>query len=171
MVYDSSLERAVLFGGNGQGGDLQDTWEYYNSGSRQPAFQFQASAAAAGIHASNMTALRVRAHCGGVYDPYTQDDVGATLLGWSIGGPGLPPGSWNPLASNTAAASSTAPHLPAPPGSRIDWISSSVEEARAYMFERDRTLHFQCRPSGLSGGDDARVALDYIEVRVRYRAP
>ncbi|MBN2360211.1 MAG: hypothetical protein JXR83_12235 [Deltaproteobacteria bacterium] len=172
MAYDIARDRIVVFGGRDtMGGACPETWEYDGGAAHRPAFQFDVAAAVAGFSAAELTGLRVRAHCGGTFAPFDANDVGATLLGWSIGGLGLPPGSWRELASNSAFASTAEPHLPAPPGALIDWSAASADEAKAYLFEHDRSLHFQCRPSGLSGTDDARVALDYIEVRVRYRAP
>jgi hypothetical protein len=169
MVYHSALGRCIVFGGRESGSYLQATWEYDASQDKQPAFQFLTAAGEAKIQANQLTGLRVRAHCGGTYAPYGRRDVGATLLGWSTGGPGLPPGSWQELAANNAAATSTLPHLPAPPAALIDWSSASADEAQSFFLERDASFNFQCRPSGVSGQGNATVALDYIEVRVRYR--
>jgi hypothetical protein len=55
----------------------------------------------------------------------------------------------------------------------LSWSASSAADAQRFFLERDRALAFQCRPNGSSGISDqeAAVALDYIEVRLRYRAP
>ena len=173
MAYDRARERIILFGGVGDASNsaLQDTWEYSRDSARQPVFQFTAAAASAGFVPSLVTGLRVRAHCGGTFAPYGAGGVGASLLGWMAGGPGLPPGSWQQLATNTAAASPSAPYLPTPPFALIDWSAATAEQAQQSLLARDRRLDFQCRPAGVSGDGDATVVLDYLEVRVRYRAP
>ncbi|MBN2360563.1 MAG: hypothetical protein JXR83_13995 [Deltaproteobacteria bacterium] len=173
MAYDSVRGRTVLYGGLDwdHGLSFGDTWEYLSGAGLQPAVQFTVDATVAGLAPAAVNGLRVRAHCGGIFSPFGAGDVGATLLGWATSGPGLPPGSWHALAANAVAASSTAPHLPAPPASLIDWSATTAQQARAYLLESDRTLNFQCRPSGISEAHDATVALDYIEVRVRYQAP
>ena len=80
--------------------------------------------------------------------------------------PALPP-----LASNSTGIAGAQPWLPPPPAALVTWSSSSPDDARRFVVERDRLLSFQCRSSGESGSGAARVALDYIEVRVRYRLP
>ena len=170
MAHEASRQRMVLFGGDAVSEYIvfQDTWEWNGGALASPAFQFSGDLRQLGIDLSNIDGIRVRAHCGGAFAPYEEGDVGATLFGWATGGPGLPPGSWQPLAANDAPAFETAPHLPAPPAALIDWRSLSADEARRYVF--DRTLNFQCRPSGLAGPGSAPGALDYIEVRVSYEA-
>jgi hypothetical protein len=162
MAYDPARNKIVLFGDDG-------TWEYDNGNFTAPAFQFQGDLGQAGFDPASVLGLRVRAHCGGAFAPYEAGDVGASLYGWATGGPALPPGSWLPLAANSASASTVAPYLPPPPSALIDRSTNSSEEAQRLFFQR--TLNFQCRPSGLAGNGSAPVALDYFEVRVRYQAP
>jgi hypothetical protein len=171
LAYDRARGRTLLFGGNATGEPRQDTWDYDAGTTAQPAFQLTVAVAAAGIATGDLTGLRVRVHCGGAFAPYGTGDTGAALLGWASGGPGLPPGSWHEVATNLVAASSSPPHLPAPPAALIDWNSSSADEARQYLFAGEGAISFQCRPAGVNGDGGARVALDYIEVRVRYRTP
>ncbi|MCK5688539.1 hypothetical protein KAI87_04670, partial [Myxococcota bacterium] len=52
----------------------------------------------------------------------------------------------------------------------LDWSSSSVAQALQKIAIRDGTVTLGCRPAGTSGIEpgEARVALDYIEARIRY---
>lgn len=61
---------------------------------------------------------------------------------------------------------SAQPYLPGADGALLDWTAPDDVEARAYVLDRD--LAFQCRPDGTTGSGLAEVALDYLEVRVRY---
>ena len=85
----------------------------------------------------------MRANCGGTFSPYGAGNVGATLMGWSTGGPMTAAGQWVPLATNMTTVNAMAPWLPAPPAALLNWSSTSA----------------------------AQVAMDYIEARVRYLAP
>jgi hypothetical protein len=171
MAYDSARDRVVQFGGLSRSSvAVADTWEYDASPAQQPAIQLDASFLHAGIATLSVAGIRVRAFAGGTYS----GSDGATLLGWSTGFSwNGTPGEWLPLAANATAAAAQAPYLPAAPASLIDWRSSSPDEARRFVLERDGRLSFQLRPSGPAGPDPSgsRVALDYIEVRVRYSVP
>ena len=114
--------------------------------------------------------LRTRAFAGGTASAGLSV-TGATLWGWASYGEKGEPGSWVSLATNQTTAAMAPPYLPAAPGSVIDWQAASSSEARRYLI--DKQLSFQVRPSGTTGPNPngARVALDYIEVRVRYLAP
>ncbi|MBN2360968.1 MAG: hypothetical protein JXR83_16045, partial [Deltaproteobacteria bacterium] len=168
LAFDTARNRVVLFGGYG-GEYMQDTWEYDSGADRQPAVQFTVATAVAGVAPADLLGLRVRAHCGGTFAPHRAGDVGTTLLGWATGGPALPPGSWQELASNSVGIAAAPPYLPAPPAALIDWTTASSSEIEDLIFESDNTFNFQCRLAGIPGAPDATVALDYIEVRVRYR--
>jgi len=168
MALDPARNVMLLFGG--APGPLDDTWELDAAPSRRPAVSFAASFASAGFAPGDVTGLRVRARCGGTYSPFGEGDHGATLLGWASGGPGTPPGTWRELEHDAAGIE---PEQLLAPGAAalLDWSAASPAVARRFIAERDREMHFQCRPNGISGTGDARAALDYVEVRVRYRAP
>jgi hypothetical protein len=168
LVYDSVRDRMVMFGGGGVTGYKTDLWEWDASSSREPAVQFAASYASGGIDTAGVSGLRVRARCGGSFSPFTSSDTGAVLAGWATGGPGLAPGSWLHLGANQVGISPTSPQLPQTAGALIEWNSASAAEAHRFLFAGSGTSSFRCAPAGNSGKGIAQVALDYIEVRVRY---
>jgi hypothetical protein len=172
LAYDSARGRLVLFGGWVQGaGEIDDTWEWDASLSHQPAFQFTASSASA-FDTLAIEGARVRAFAGGTFSEDARA-AGATLLGWSNRGSQGEPGLWVRLAANGTGIAPLPPFLPSPKESRIDWNVTTADEARRFVTERDGAFSFQVRPSGTAGAqvNGASVALDYIEVQVRYRAP
>jgi hypothetical protein len=171
MVYDAARDRLVLFAGRDGGGPRSDLWELNAKPTREPAVRMEISLASSGIELGSVSQLRVRARCGGTFFPHGSGNVGAILLGWSSGGLTTAPGQWLPLATNTTGLNAAQPYLPASSAALIDWSSSSTEELRRLMLERDRKLAFQCRPGGSSGihAQEAAVALDYLELRIRYR--
>jgi hypothetical protein len=167
MVYDPLRERVVVFGGidfnnNPQG----DVWELENRSDRQPAIQFVTSGLLPGI--GPISGLRVRARCGGASDPFTSAQDGAALFGWANGFGSSSPAGWRQLAANDAGVQAATD-----PGAMIDWSSGSLTEAQGLFLSRDAQAAFQCRPLGASGvsTQEASVAMDYIEERVRYLAP
>jgi hypothetical protein len=169
LAFDSARGKVMVFGG-ADGSWRQDLWERDADPARQPGLQFTASSAAGSIDPAKVTGLRVRAHCGGVYAPFGAADLGATLDGWASGGPSLLAGQWLQLAGNSTGLNAAQPYLPAPNAALIDWAAGSPAEASRFLLARDGQLSFQCRPAGTSGssGREAQVALDYVEVRVRY---
>lgn len=160
MAYDAAREQLLVFGGMDDNGPSTETWTLSTSPSRQPAIEFLPNGA--GLESSSIESLRVRAYCSGAYAPYGAVDVGAALLGWSNGLFSTQSAQWQVLAVNAAGLSSS--------GTLVDWSSASPAEAQRYYLERDGSLGFQCRPVGASGtgGLEASVSLDYLEVRVRY---
>jgi hypothetical protein len=170
LAYDPARGRVVMAGRGTFPGSPLWVWEYDASRAQQPAIQLGASLLEAGIAPASIDRVRVRAFAGATY----QGGPGATLLGWSRGDPtNRVPGEWLPLAVNATAAAGTAPFLPAAPASLVDWRSSSPDDARSFLLERDGLLSFQLRPTGPSSPvpGASRVALDYIEVRIRYTVP
>lgn len=172
MVYDKAHSRAVVFGGISGISPLNEMWEWDATAPRTSALGFLVNGAGY-VSPTQVSGLRVRAHCGGTFFPYGPGNIGATLYGWSTGGSSVLPGSWQPLASNHTGLNAGQPWLPLPNAALFDWSTGSSTEARQFIIERDAQLAFQCRPSGASGPGTvgSRVALDYIEVRVRYVAP
>jgi hypothetical protein len=170
MAYDIAAGRALLYGGS-DAANRNDTWELDASLGRQPAITFVALTSA--LNGINPLDLTVRAHCGGNFTPFAIANVGATLYGWATGGASTPPGDWLPLASGGVGLNAAQPWLPNPNAALMSWSAGSTIEAQRYVRSKDSLMAFQCRPSGSSGvsTEDARVALDYIELRVRYAAP
>jgi hypothetical protein len=89
------------------------------------------------------------------------------------GGLGNGPGEWIALATNATGLAAAPPHLPAAPAPLVAWQSSSADQARSFLVEQFGAAAFQLRPNGGAGNtpDGAAVALDYMEVRVRYTVP
>jgi hypothetical protein len=172
MAYDDARGEILVFGGS-EPTQKQDLWAWSGGPARQPAIQLFVDAAQGYFNLQTITGMRVRAHCGGDFSPYATANTGATLYAWSAGGPGLPSGSWRPLKSSTAGVNALAPWLPAPAVSSMDWTATSKGEALQLYLARNKLLAFQCRPSGVSGVGprEARVGLDYLELRVRYSLP
>jgi hypothetical protein len=182
MTYDSGRHRTVLWSGNDFGGDIywDDTWELEARPGTRPAIQLDVSTARTGIAPRAMTRLRVRAWAGGAFtvaDPGAVGFAGATLRGWATHSPESGSGGWIPLATNDAAVGAAAPYLGAPATTLLDWQApvhwgAPGDAAGRLVTERDGQLSFQVVPSGTMGPDPrgARVALDFIEVRIRYAA-
>lgn len=166
--YDHALswdgERVLLFGGyeNESQGLI---WRYESSPTKPPAIAFAANSELAGIASSQIDGLRVRAHCGASVG----NSSGTQLQGWLTGGLGRLPGGWGVLATNATGSGTAAPWLPAPPAASLEWTASSPSEARALLHEGDSTFNVLCTPLATPGLELGRVAMDYVEVRVRYR--
>jgi len=82
------------------------------------------------------------------------------------------PRGLGPARHDGAGVAGTQPVL-GPPGTTLITWAAGAQEARRFITEGDGRLSFQVVPSGSMGPDPggARVALDYIEVRVRYTTP
>jgi hypothetical protein len=175
MAFDRDRSELILFGGGTGSGNQQyyETWRLPLPLTRRPDIEFSASLGAARIDAAQVQQVVVRAQAGGNGD----DDAGAsapgaTLRAWSSGGVGLPAGGWSSLAANAAPVGASAPQLPDQGASLIQWTSPSALEARDFI--AGDTVHLQVQPVGHSPRQatrpEAEVALDYIELRVRYTA-
>lgn len=162
VVYDPARLRAVHYDGS-------QLWELPSEPSRRPAVQFDVSANGAGFAAGQVTAVRTRACAGGTS---LLGGPGAEVVAWSAYAGSDGPG-WLTLGSNTVGLAASAPWLPAPATSRIDTSTSSALQATRLITDRDGMLSLQVRPRGGASTDakGAAVALDYLEVRVRYAAP
>jgi hypothetical protein len=168
FAYDSARGRSVMFGGYVADEWNDELFEWSAPRERRPAAQLVVDTASLGAAPGNVQGMRVRAHCGGrarVNGSGAFID-GALLSGWSAGGSTAAPGAWVPLASNGVGR-----NLPAPPGALMTWSSLSAAEASAYLYQPDSTASFRCEPVDGSGQTDAEVAVDYLEVRVRYTTP
>ncbi|MFT3913636.1 MAG: hypothetical protein QM704_05895 [Anaeromyxobacteraceae bacterium] len=178
---DPTSGRPVTFGGV-SATISQESWEWDAPPDRQPAVQLTVSTAPAAIDPATVEAVRVRASCGGFFAPFDAPATGAALWGWSRAAGTLGTGGWTKLGASTSGFTA-AGALAAPASSRIDWTSGSAAEASRFLLTGRELAAFQCRPAGpavdpakrgvapVNGAGEAVVAADYLEVRVRYRAP
>ena len=167
LVYDSARQTFVLFGGEADLGNLtvnlNDTWELSppTQSAVQIGFQLPLEVS------ERASGLVVRGFCGGTFD---STESGAQLMGWSNGSRvGAPIDAWAPLDSHDVDLTLAGGGLLRYPAQG----TASVDEARSFIFpaSADRPgarMYFHCRPAGPSGLGYADVALDYLEVRVRY---
>ncbi len=166
--YDSARGRILLYGGLDLGlwRVLDDVWELRSPVGAQPAIQFTADLKQSQIPWQSVTGLVVRADCGGVRDAST----GAELVGFSQGGGAFGQGGWTSLGASAASSQGMAdaqPLLPPPPGARLVYESASADDARR-LLSATGLAAFQCRAAQATGAAGAKVAMDYVEVRVRY---
>ena len=171
MAYDSDRDRIVIQGGNGGDGSLSDTWEL--NPPETPTAEL-ALRLPSDVSEDALLSIRVRAGCGGTFAPFGATDTGAHLYGWVSGGQvGTErkiAGAWEVLGSTSAGAP-----LSSPEAGFIDYQPSAVETASvATSFVTAEQMFFHCRPAGESssanGAGVASVALDYLEVRLKYDA-
>lgn len=167
-TYDPARRRILLHGGTDSrfaNFVSSDLWEWDAPASLHPAVQFDVRIPA--MASASLQRLEVRAFAGGNHAPFGTNDVGAQLYAWTARG------KWEPL-TGASNAEDLAPGQPLLPGesAKIHWVASQDSEP-LYFTERDAALSFQVRPKGISGDGtrQASVAVDYIEVRVRYTAP
>jgi hypothetical protein len=52
----------------------------------------------------------------------------------------------------------------------LAYQTNTAATAQSLLFNGTQTISVRCVPNGSAGSDTAQVALDYIEVRVRYVA-
>ena len=157
-AFDVARGRVTMVSGiSAAPNEPSEVWEWDAPAALQPAIQFTAQAPVVAV--SSLTGLRVRAVAGGDFSPYSAADTGAELWIWSAAG------RWEPVGVSNQSSPTSPAWLPA-------WSASLGTEANWYL-ERDGQLGFQVRPRGGSGlgGRTASVAVDYIEVRLRYAAP
>jgi hypothetical protein len=175
MTFDTFSSQFVLYGGKGASvANFSDTWGISLASTRMPAAQIDFVGGGEGISASQITGARVRAHFGATYSPYDAASIGGELDGWyAAGADGGVPG-WRQLATNAngLTLSSAQPFQSAADGGDwVFWSSSSAAEAQSYWMDRDGQFSLQLRPSGTAGPGptEAQVAVDYVELRVRYQ--
>lgn len=161
VSYDPAEERVVLVGGD-DFGPIVETWTLAPPST--PLFQLAAQVPT-DIPSERFLDVRVRAFCGGVYAPFGAGDTGAQLLGWVTDSP---TGGWEILRTHSAGVP-----IPTttPDAALLDYqtpANAGPKAARRFLFGPERRMYFQCRPSGKGGRNDAQVALDYFEVRLRY---
>lgn len=175
MIHDPLRGRTVMFAGRdgwyGYGSSRQDTWEWESSATQRPAVHL----AVRGLAESGVawiSGVRVRAFAGAAGRSVVDGSPlsGAALWGWARDA--ARPGAWVPLAKNDAGVAAQAPWLGAPATTALDWSAASPADAQRLYDARAGRLTFEVRPIGAMGAaGDAQVALDHVEVRVRYRLP
>ncbi len=146
----------VLFGGwPGFFEVLADTWELQPTG--RAAIQFS-PVLPEDLARERLHRLHVRAFCGGRSATSGGATSGAELAGWSGQGGAI---GWSVVGETQAGAAVDG---------LIEHRSAAPAEVRGHFLERDRTMHWQCRPLGTSAPEEdaAVVELSYIEVRVGY---
>ncbi len=165
MTYDSHRGRVVMFGGrsfrSSAMGAIGDTWELAPPGT--PGVQLGVSIPD-DLRREDLRSIEVRGHCGAAFEPFDASATGARLMGWMTGGPGRLPGEWVELDSNHSGLSTSSPDA-----SLLEYRPPPDSEIRDTqdLLLGDQ-MFFECRPKGESGTGFAEVALDYLEVRVRY---
>lgn len=169
LAFDSDSGQGILFGGT-SASPVGDTWIWHGNPNRQPGVQLAVSTQSSGVTETQVDNLRVRALCGGQFSPYGASDVGAALYGWSRSAGASGVGAWSVLSTNSSQQAAL-----------IDWTSTSAAQSYDLMLSGLGLAAFQCRPNG--GAQDADrvvpsvsatesvVAVDYLELRVRYHAP
>jgi hypothetical protein len=176
MAYDVDRRAALVYGGQTKTDNtartLQDFWQWNGRAERSPGVVFTAGIADAGVSASQIVGLRVRAWAAAeAASPAPETAVlGAALYAWSGFGPGRSAGSWVPLdgpeATNDLGTGETYDSAAA----ALHFESTTAEEARQYAQQGDGTISILVRPKGIAGRASlpTDVSFDYIEVRVRY---
>ena len=174
MAYDEVAGKTVMFGGY-TGQTVGDTWVRITEPGRQPSAQFHVPLEDPGAVMGTIENIHVRAYIGGGLEPFEDRDVGAVLSAWRTHGPGVAPGEWWPLGTTSIGPDpATFPDPANDPSARIEWSSSNADEASQFIVMPERTIYLQVRPVCSSEANqayrDAKVAVDYLEVRVRYQA-
>lgn len=154
IADDEARDRIVLYGGGGN----EDQWEFFDP-DESSVVQFDAQLPG-GFDDEAVTGVLIRGQCAGEKAGAPIAPVGAELVGWLTNGVGNVPGAWVSLVDNAAG-------LPLTTGgaATLDYRSPDADVARSLLGPEDR-VYVQCRSQ--SKGEGAEVAMDYVEVRVRY---
>jgi hypothetical protein len=151
MAYDSARGKVVLFGGS-RTYSLQDTWEWDGRASGSAGVTLHVPLAAAGIEAEAVAqSLSVVTFAGGVGFPSGIATGGVNVLFWEQG-------AWTTVATNTDA--DDAPGL-------ASWTQPSPAAVTTYLLRP--ALDIAVTPAAASGTALGRIAVDYLEVSLRYR--
>ncbi len=168
LSYDEARGELLLFGGGPQPTDDLRSLTTGRAGARRPGFLFLAELETEPLDWTALTGLVVRVHAGG--DGYTEQEAftGGLLSVWRTSGEGAAPGAWEPVDTNDAPAD-----VPDPPAALLTW-EAPQEAVVEYLSAEQRRVSLLVTPlAGSRGGRealDARVGIDYAEVRVRYGA-
>ena len=151
LAFNDSRGKIVLFGGNDGTSFHHETWELQPPTKPTTQFTFNIPA---NIERNRLKDIRIRASCGADYSNI-QSTLGAELLGWVTTNPA---GGFRLLGTNTFG--STTPRL-------ISYQPTTSKAKIAQDFFGQR-MHFQCRPRVTSEAGLGQIAVDYMEVRIKY---
>ena len=148
LAYDTHRGRGVLL----DEGD--ETWEWAGGATARPGQPLPVDTPAARWEGAVVQeALEVVARAGGVGHPGGLETPGTALMAWREG-------MWPAVDTNDRGADQ--------PG-ELRWGTADPEAIRALFFGDRRTLSFAIAPTADNGTGTAEVAVDYVEVRLRYR--
>ncbi|MCK6547644.1 hypothetical protein L6R52_17470, partial [Myxococcota bacterium] len=147
LVYDRARDELVSFASSSFGASAGETWIL--SAPERPAVQLAAQLPA-DLPRSAITELYARGVCGG-----SGTAPGAELVGWSAA-----THDWTLLDANTIDASA---------GAALEHHALGGDAS--VLAGPEGRVHVQCRSVGTSTPGLAEVAVDYLEVRVRFHAP
>jgi len=171
LAFDSVRQRAVLFGGTSFD-PLDDTWELLQLSEARPQVLAELDWSTAQVPPGALRSVEARAVAAGRGYEVDLDAAdggvsgapvpGVGLLGWSA-----PEQRWVLLADDAAAPAA----LDAP--AELSWASAGQAEAAGLVSPATGTIHVALRPAAASGNgpETAELAVDYVEVTVRYRLP
>ena len=151
MVYDSTREKMVLFGGYDGGDRLSETWEWDGSASERAAQLIEVPfiTSRADKNAS-IEKVAVSGWIGGAGN----DTSGAVLNTWDEG-------LWKEIGVNDSDPDS--------PG-LVQWSLADSTIVRRLFYGDGLALNFAATPTNPNGQaiELSRIAVDYIEIRVKY---
>ncbi len=161
FVHDPLRGTSLFFGGVPFSELLGDTWELLPPD--RPVIQF-APRLPSDLSREQLQDVRVRAHCAGAFTRDGDVHEGAELAVWKVIGERV---GWQVVDDNDARVPSEDVVL------GFELRGEPEEEVQSTFVSREERLFWQCRPKGQSdpAGPPATVALDYIEVRVKYAVP
>jgi hypothetical protein len=160
LAFDPERHRAVLFGG--VGGDRM-AWELDSDPELRPGMRVMFDISELGVDPALLQALEVRAVVGGEGSTLFVPGIGTMAPGGEVGLWNAGLGDWVWLSSNTADLFS--------PGIASFVVSDAAEIAAC--FSPGERIYVGARTAtGIGNGTSpAELALDNIELRVRYQYP
>ncbi len=160
-VRDAGEERLLVFGGDRLEGLSNDLWALPLDAEQRPSLTARLDGAGVGFDAEDVIGVHVWARCGGTGHPYEASSDGAILESWSR--TGLV--GWTTLGATEVGGDEASLSDDA----LVEWSSTDIAELRGLMADPEVGLDYRCisaAPSG-PGVTRARVAMDYLEARVR----
>lgn len=175
MIYDKARDNMMIFGGTqalGFAGIKEDIWLREYSDNRRPGFTFTVDLSDRGFDFDQLSRIQVRAYAGGKYPPYSSSQNGVNLDIWFTAWSTFPSGSWYTPLSNTATVNDTPPYLAVPSSSIVQYSTTSNTLINRFIVQDTGLMTIRVTPRGYSGTDsqlrEAKMALDYIELRLQY---
>ncbi|MBI4815793.1 MAG: hypothetical protein HY791_06035 [Deltaproteobacteria bacterium] len=162
LTYDAARREAVLFGGSiGLGVGDNSTWTLPSlTPEARARVVFSVDWRSAGISTDDVIGLDFTARAGGRGSSNeTQAAVcGVEALGWDA-----TVGAWQLWGSNSSDVSTPSP---------ITYSTSSSEEAKRVMIERDGKIHVLLRTAPQHASfAPPEIDLEYVELALQYRRP